>query len=250
MSVAVRSATVARLLRSEKPVYSGVVPSKIKNAFQTSPTMIQDLLKLLPQIMTTRIEGSVLNTDGLATSVGGFPAPVGALVEIDRQTGPPLRGEVIGFQGDSTVVYPFGNVSGVRRGNRVRLINTARFVRVGESLLGASSMPTENLWTAGPIRVRRLELDSTARHRRLLTVRAFDQPLSTGIRAIDTMLTCGQGQRVGIFSGSGVGKSVTLGMMARYTSADVNVIGLIGERGREVNEFWNAILAPKVWRVA
>src|SRR5690606_23458187 len=73
----------------------------------------------------------------------------------------------------------------------------------------------------------------------------IDTPLSTGIRAIDGLLTCGRGQRMGIFAGSGVGKSVTLGMMAKYTSADVNVIGLIGERGREVNEFLERDLGPE-----
>ncbi len=73
----------------------------------------------------------------------------------------------------------------------------------------------------------------------------IDTPLSTGIRVIDGLLTCGQGQRMGIFAGSGVGKSVTLGMMAKYTSADVNVIALIGERGREVNEFLERDLGPE-----
>ena len=72
----------------------------------------------------------------------------------------------------------------------------------------------------------------------------IDEPLSTGIRAIDGLLTCGKGQRIGIFAGSGVGKSVTLGMMTRYTSADVNVIALVGERGREVNEFIERDLGP------
>ncbi len=206
--------------------------------------MTQDLLNLLPQIMTTQLVGSVVHTDGLATAVAGFPAPVGALVEIQRQTGPPLRGEVIGFQGDTTVVYPFGNVTGVRRGTAVRLINTARSVRVGEALLGRVIDAHGNPLDRGPApgATARVRLDRAAPP-------AFDRPriqapLSTGIRAIDSLLTCGQGQRVGIFSGSGVGKSVTLGMMARFTSADVNVIGLVGERGREVNEFLQRDLGP------
>ena len=76
--------------------------------------------------MPVEMVGSVVHTDGLATSVAGFPAPVGALVEIERQAGGTLRGEVIGFRDDTTIVYPFGHVAGVRRGNRVRLVSTAR----------------------------------------------------------------------------------------------------------------------------
>ncbi len=98
--------------------------------------MTDALFTLLPQIMPTEMVGSIVHTDGLATSVAGFPAPVGALVEIERQSGSSLRGEVIGFRDDTTIIYPFGNVSGVRRGNRVRLVSTARFIRVGEALLG------------------------------------------------------------------------------------------------------------------
>ncbi len=207
--------------------------------------MTNDLLTLLPQIMTTQLVGSVVHTDGLATAVAGFPAPVGALVEIDRQTGPVLRGEVIGFRDDTTIIYPFGTVTGVRRGNKVRLVNTARHIRVGEALLGrvidAQGHPLDSGPNPGVLARTRLDRQAPSAIERP----RIHKPLSTGIRAIDAMLTCGQGQRIGIFSGSGVGKSVTLGMMARFTSADVNVIGLIGERGREVNEFLERDLGPE-----
>ncbi len=207
--------------------------------------MTQDLINLLPQIMPTQLVGSVVHTDGLATSVAGFPAPVGALVEIDRQAGSPLRGEVIGFRNDKTVIYPFGSVAGVRRGNRVRLVSTARHIRVGDSLLGrvidAQGNPLDHAPQPGLTSRTRLDRSPPSAIERP----RIHEPLATGIRAIDTMLTCGRGQRLGIFSGSGVGKSVTLGMMARYTSADVNVIGLIGERGREVNEFLQRDLGPE-----
>lgn len=170
-------------------------------------------------------------------AVADFPAPVGALVEIHRQTGPPLRAEVVGFRDDHTVVYPLGDVAGVRRGSKVRLVNTTRYLRVGEALLGRVIGAEGNVVDGGPqpgvLDRTRLDRQAPAAVQRP----RIHQPLPTGIRAIDGMLSCGRGQRIGIFSGSGVGKSITLGMMARYTAADVNVIGLIGERGREVNEF-------------
>jgi flagellum-specific ATP synthase len=198
---------------------------------------MSELNALLPTVMTTGLTGSVRRTDGLAVSVAGFPAPVGALVEIERQTGEPRRGEVIGFRDDATIVYPFGDVAGIRRGNRVRLLRTSRCLHVGDGLLGrvvdAQGNPIDGLQRPGLMartRLHRKPPSAVDRPR-------INSPLATGIRAIDAMLTCGRGQRLGIFSGSGVGKSVMLGMMARNTSADVNVIALIGERGREVNEF-------------
>jgi FliI/YscN family ATPase len=124
------------------------------------------------------------------------------------------------------------------------LKRTSRFVRVGEQLLGrvlnARGQTTDRL--PAPVLAERVAVERTPPP--AIERPTIDQPLATGIRAIDGLLTCGRGQRVGIFSGSGVGKSVTLGMMARYTSADVNVIALIGERGREVNEFLERDLGP------
>ncbi|MEX0819275.1 MAG: FliI/YscN family ATPase, partial [Pirellulaceae bacterium] len=188
--------------------------------------------------------GSVVRTEGTMTAVAGLPAPVGAIVEIQRQAGGPIEGEVIGFRDDLTLVYPFGALSGVRRGTPVRLKRTSRYLRVGDELLGrvidARGRTTDRLpKPALPFRIALDQRPPAATERPTIGA-----PLSTGIRAIDGLLTCGRGQRVGIFAGSGVGKSVTLGMMARSTSADVNVIALIGERGREVNEFIERDLGP------
>ena len=196
-------------------------------------------------MLPTALSGSVVRTEGLTTAVAGFPAPIGAIVEIHRQANEPIEGEVIGFRDDLTLVSPFGGLEGVRRGNRVRLKRTAKLLRVGDRLLGrvvnARGQTTDGL--PQPTLVDRVSLDQVPPP---ATQRPpIDAPLSTGIRAIDGLLTCGRGQRVGIFAGSGVGKSVTLGMMARYTSADVNVIALIGERGREVNEFLERDLGPE-----
>lgn len=204
-----------------------------------------ELLDQLDTILPTGLTGSVVRTEGLTTAVAGFPAPVGAVVEIDRQSGHSIDGEVIGFREDLTLVYPFQAMDGVRRGNCVRLKRTARSLRVGQDLLGrvvnALGNATDSLPT--PLLTDHVPLDR--RPPSAMDRPAIDVPLATGIRAIDGMLTCGLGQRIGIFSGSGVGKSVALGMMAKYTSADVNVIALIGERGREVNEFIHRDLGPE-----
>ncbi|HQU42556.1 MAG TPA: FliI/YscN family ATPase [Pirellulales bacterium] len=199
----------------------------------------------LATILPTGLVGSVARLTGLTAAVAGFPAPVGALVEIERQQGGPLEAEVVGFRDDVTLVCPFGDLQGVRRGNRVRLLRTKSWLRVGPAALGrvidARGQAIDG--QPQPILPDRAALDR--RPPPPVERPRIDTPLSTGIRAIDGLLTCGKGQRMGIFAGSGVGKSVALGMMARYTSADVNVIALIGERGREVNEFIERDLGPE-----
>jgi flagellum-specific ATP synthase len=177
--------------------------------------------------------------------VGGLPAPVGAVVEIERQAGGAITGEVVGFRGDETIVFPLGDVSGVRRGNRVRIVRTSRTLRVGATLLGRVIDAHGNPIDGRPAPVADHVVRLTAPPPPATDRPRIDVPLATGIRAVDALLTCGRGQRMGVFSGSGVGKSVMLGMMARNTSADVNVIGLIGERGREVNEFLERDLGPQ-----
>jgi FliI/YscN family ATPase len=198
---------------------------------------MQHLLSRIETAATLRLVGTVVETKGLSIAVADFPAPIGAIVEIDRGHGPPLDGEVIGFRGRTTLVYPLATVAGVRCGNRVRLVQSRRVLAVGDGLLGrvvnAHGKAIDG--RPQPVLEFRTALDAppppaTSRPR-------IDKPLATGIRAIDGLLSCGRGQRVGIFAGSGVGKSVLLGMMARGTAADINVIALVGERGREVNEF-------------
>src|SRR5262245_31489687 len=199
----------------------------------------------LDAILPTAICGSIVRTEGLAAAVTSFPAPVGAVVEIERLAGAAVEAEVIGFRGAETIVYPLGEMNGVRHGNRVRLVRTRRLLPVGTELLGrvvdAWGRPLDR--RAPPVLLERVPL--AAAPPRATDRPRIDTPLATGVRAIDGLLTCGQGQRIGIFSGSGVGKSVTLGMMARYTSADISVIALVGERGREVNDFLERDLGPE-----
>ena len=180
---------------------------------------MSDLIAQLDGIMPTALTGSVAQTVGTTIAAAGFPAPVGAVAEVQRHSGLPLRAEVVGFRDDFTVLYPLTMPSGVRRGDRVRLVRTSHWIRVGRGLLGrvvnAEARAIDGrpqpalgdrtvLGAAGPPQ-------PCARPR-------ITEPLATGVRAIDGLLTCGKGQRMGVFSGSGVGKSVLLGMMARYTA--------------------------------
>jgi flagellum-specific ATP synthase len=204
-----------------------------------------DIAEQLEGVMPTALYGSVARTVGMTVSAAGFPAPVGAVAEIERETGAPLPAEVIGFRDDMTLLYPFADMNGVRRGNRVRLARTTRRLRIGPEMLGrvfnAQGVAVDQ--KPQPVLAERTIINREPPHP--CTRPRIHDSLSTGIRAMDGLLTCGKGQRMGIFAGSGVGKSVLLGMMARYTSADVNVIALIGERGREVNEFIERDLGPE-----
>jgi len=206
--------------------------------------MLANAIENLNRTMTAALEGSVVETVGMTVAVADFPAPVGAVVSIDRETGLPMEGEVVGFRDGLTLVYLLAATAGVRRGNRVRVIRTSRSLRVGPALLGRvidargdciDGRPRPLL----PDRIRPDRSPPPPGERPPIRT-----PLPTGVQAIDGLLTCGRGQRLGIFSGSGVGKSVLLGMMSRGTAADVIVTGLIGERGREVNEFVERDLGP------
>jgi flagellum-specific ATP synthase len=202
-----------------------------------------DLAEQLEAVMPTELIGSVADTVGMTISVAGFPAPLGAVAKVGRETGEPLLAEVIGFRDGKTLLYPFSDPAGVRHGNRVRLVRTTRWLRVGEALLGRVLDAAGNAIDGRPQPALQDRSSFNRRPPHPCQRPRIKQRLSTGIRAIDGLLTCGKGQRMGVFSGSGVGKSILLGMMARYTSADVIVIALIGERGREVNEFIQRDLA-------
>ncbi len=203
-----------------------------------------ELSEQLNDVLPAALEGRIVRTVGMTASAAGFSAPVGALVEIARHAGPPLEAEVIGFRDDLTLLFPFADLGGVRHGDVVRLKRTRNWLRTGEALLGrvvdARGQAIDGM--PQPVLADRTPLDRKPPNP--MDRPRIDAPLSTGVRVIDGLLTCGRGQRMGIFAGSGVGKSVTLGMMARYTSADVNVIALIGERGRELNEFLQRDLGP------
>lgn len=203
--------------------------------------LAEQVRRILPMGLT----GSVNKIVGLTVSVAGFPAPLGAVCEIVTEGGGPVRGEVIGFRDDETLLLPYGDLAGTRRGNRVTLVQSAPGVRVGDRLLGrvldGRGRFLDNL--PAPALPHRVGLEGQATsplHRPRIS-----EPLGTGIRVIDALMTCGKGQRLGIFAGSGVGKSVLMGQMARSSTADVNVVILVGERGREVREFLEKDLGPE-----
>ena len=191
----------------------------------------------LAGILSIGLTGSVTKIVGQTVSVAGFPAPLGAVCKIMREHKSSVTAAVIGFRGHETLLLPYSDLGGVRRGNRVVLVRSVPCVRVGERLLGRVIDGRGRLIDDGPAVSLPHRVALHAEPTPPLHRPRIDSPLSTGIRVIDTLLTCGKGQRLGIFSGSGVGKSTLLGQMARCSSSDVNVVILVGERGREVREF-------------
>lgn len=196
-------------------------------------------------IMPIGIRGRINRIVGLTAAVVGFPAPLGALCQIEPESGESLEAEVIGFDGDETLLLPLGDLVGVRRGNPVSLRKSLQGIRVGEHLLGRILDGRGRFIDRLPSPILPYRADLHRAPISPLNRPRIDSPLGTGVRVIDGFLTCGKGQRLGIFAGSGVGKSTLLGQMARSSTADVNVVALVGERGREVREFLDKDLGPE-----
>lgn len=191
------------------------------------------------------IKGRVAQVVGLVIESIGPSASIGELCMIQTESGSEIPAEVVGFRDSRVLLMPLGELEGVSAGCTVRATGSCLQVPVGSSLLGrvldGLGNPMDGLGPLGntatyPI----LATPPTAMERQMIT-----RPVSTGVRAIDGMLTLGEGQRMGIFAGSGVGKSTLLGMIARNCQCDVNVIALVGERGREVREFIENDLGPE-----
>jgi flagellum-specific ATP synthase len=186
------------------------------------------------------IYGRVVGVRGLMVEIAGpiHAMSVGARIVIETGTNRFIPAEVIGFSGHNAVVMPFAGLEGVRRGCRAVIANAASQVRPSVAWLGrvinAMAEPIDGkgplMQGPSPMPYRNSPPPAHSRKR-------VGAPLDLGVRSLNTFLTCCRGQRMGIFAGSGVGKSVLLSMLARNADADVSVIGLIGERGREVQEF-------------
>lgn len=213
---------------------------------------------------TCRVNGRLARANGLVLEATGPRLPIGAMARIQQEDGRDVEAEVVGFERDALLLMPTGETHGMQPGACVTALepprrapkwdkphhpwrrseDQTRHLPVGEALLGrvidAGGRPLDGLGAIETAVTRPL----IARARNPMQREPVQLPLDVGVRAIDAMLTVGRGQRVGLFAGSGVGKSVLLGMMARYTKADVVVVGLIGERGREVKEFVEQILGP------
>ena len=184
-----------------------------------------------------RMNGKVTQVVGLVIEGYCPDTSVGAICEIKPLEGEPIPAEVVGFRNNKTLLMPLGELRGVGLDSLISVRRDKATLGVGPLLLGRVIDGLGNpIDDKGPIRVEE-EYPIYALPVNPMTRPPIRKPLDLGIRSINGLLTCGQGQRVGIMAGSGVGKSTLLGMIARYTEADVNVIALIGERGRELREF-------------
>ncbi|MHB1041873.1 MAG: flagellar protein export ATPase FliI [Eubacteriales bacterium] len=191
--------------------------------------------------------GRVTRVIGLTVEAQGINAPIGEVCEIKVPGEPnPVQSEVVGFRDGSTLLMPLGELRGIYQGCSVAPTGKTLSVRVGEQLLGriinGLGVPMDGL---GPLKGNLVNYPVDNSSPNPLMRKRINEVLSTGIKAIDSLMTCGKGQRVGIFAGSGVGKSTLMGMVSRYSNADVNVIALIGERGREVLDFIETNLGPE-----
>lgn len=195
------------------------------------------LHKKLDGVARPTTKGRVTQVIGLVVE-GYVPnARMGTVCEIERRGEPPLEAEIVGFRGDVALMMPMGDLYGVEQGCPVSTFGGAARAGVGKAMLGRVLDGMGRPLDGGPPPAFDSYMPLVAEPINPMERQVIDTPMWLGIRAIDTLITSGKGQRVGIFAGSGVGKSVTLGMMARNASSDVNVIALIGERGREVLNF-------------
>lgn len=233
----------------------------VKNLFSL-PRYVSAVEEKVP----ARIGGKVSQLVGLTVEAYGISAPVGTSCHIfsyqngnssnsptqlpfleevisRNRNGKGVKAEIVGFQEDKALLMPLGTTEGIGPGSIVKVENHPFSVKVGDELLGrvlgGLGQPLDEKGELaggnGSSSLKRRPVHNSTPNP--TSRRRIDQPIATGVKAIDGLLTCGRGQRMGIFSGSGVGKSILIGMIARNTNADVNVIALIGERGREVREF-------------
>jgi flagellum-specific ATP synthase len=198
---------------------------------------LDNLSKRMEGVARPTTKGRVTQLIGLVIE-GYVPnARMGAVCEIERRNAPSLEAEIVGFRGDVALMMPMGDLHGVEQGCPISARNQAARAGVGKAMLGRVLDGMGRPLDGGPYPSIDTHMPLVAEPINPMHRQVIDTPIWLGIRAIDTLITAGKGQRVGIFAGSGVGKSVTLGMMARNASSDVNVIALIGERGREVLNF-------------
>ncbi len=197
-----------------------------------------DVEQRLEDVELSIVNGRITEVVGMLIKAIVPNVKMGEICMIKRE-GAPLLAEVVGFTKDEAFLSPLGEMHGISSSSEVVPLNAKLNIKVGKELLGrvlnglGEPLDTD---TKGPLNLTETYPVINAPPDPLKR-RIIDKPMSTGIRAIDAVLTCGQGQRVGIFAAAGGGKSTLLGMLARYAKADVNVITLIGERGREVREF-------------
>ena len=198
------------------------------------------------QKMGLRRTGKVSQVVGLMIEGSGPAASIGDLCEVYPDDGAkPIKAEVVGFRNDALLLMPLGTIKGIHPGSLIVSEGRSEMVNVGEELLGRILGPMGEPLDNGPMVQTQETTPLYADPINPMLRRRISEKIDIGVRSINSLLTIGRGQRVGVFSGSGVGKSTLIGMMARYTDADVNVIAMVGERGREVVEFLEKDLGPE-----
>ncbi|UCE67774.1 MAG: FliI/YscN family ATPase [Candidatus Zixiibacteriota bacterium] len=214
------------------------------------PGLITNIDKIADNIKNVRLirqSGLVESVVGLVIEATGPSTQVGEhlLIECPTAHDGTIMAEVVGFKNNKVLIMPLGEMEGISPGAKVWASGYQLSVPVGDELLGrVVNGFVEPIDGNGPV-LTQTRKPLNAEPPDPLRRRRITEPLYTGIRAIDCFATCGKGQRMGIFSGSGVGKSTLLGMIAKSSQADINVIGLIGERGREVKDFLEKDLGPE-----
>lgn len=218
-----------------------------KNIFSQSNDLIDfdKFHSALRSVNLLNCQGTIIRVSGLTVESSGPKVGVGELCNINIRDGRRVIAEVVGFHGDRLVLLPLEHIEGISPGDPVTSRTTPRYITLSQKILGrVLNGLGEPIDGKGPLDgTDKKALDASSPH--ALSRTKITLPLALGIRSIDGMLTCGRGQRVGIFAGSGVGKSVLLGDIANSSEADVNVVALIGERGREVREFLEENLGPE-----
>ena len=203
-------------------------------------------LDAIDNAATFGVAGRVAAVSGLTIEATDLPLPVGSLcrILIGGNAAKRVQAEVIGFQGERTLLMSLSNVSGVSRGDRIELVTASPRVWCSDAMLGrvinGLGEPTDGLGPVPRGESRRLDAKPVTPMDRV----NIREPITTSVRSIDGLHTCGRGQRMGIFSGPGVGKSTLMSQIAKHTDADISVIALIGERGREVQEFIENAMGP------
>jgi flagellum-specific ATP synthase len=214
----------------------------------TDHVLVPDLSRyhqMLKQVNPIHVSGRIIQVVGLTIEAVGIDCQIGEVCEIKANKKKPLLAEVVGFRNERMLLMPYGEMEGIQPGSEIVPLQDAFRAPVGTALLGRvlnglgqpidGGKPLDDLKT---ISTNHAAPDPLKRP-------PITEPLVTGVRVIDGLLTCGKGQRMGIFAGSGVGKSTLMGTIARSSRTDVSVIALVGERGREVREFLEKDLGPE-----
>jgi len=220
-----------------------VIPAANRN--ENWLKQIKPYTERLADIPELVVEGKLSRMVGLTLEAEGCRAAIGSLCQVETKSGKKIGAEVVGFSGGRIFLMPTANTHGLEPGCRVIPLGKQGLARVGFSLLGRVLDGAGNaLDDKGPLKTD-AKVSLNGQSINPLSRKPIRDSLDVGVRAINSILAVGRGQRMGLFAGTGVGKSVLLGMMTKYTSADVVVVGLIGERGREVNEFVLKILGEE-----